>query len=79
MDARCYKIYASVVYRTEKAAIGTLHTYRWQRNNDDGTAVEPQKFSTYIGDVWGEAPDWAIDPPGTAFTSAGPPAGVKPL
>ena len=45
----------SVVYKTEKAAIGTLHTYRWQSNNDDGTAIEPQKFTTYIGDVWGEA------------------------
>ena len=22
---------------------------------------------------WGEAPDWAVDPPGTRFTSAGPP------
>jgi len=22
---------------------------------------------------WGEAPDWAVDPPGTTFTSAGPP------
>ncbi|MEM7221203.1 MAG: nitroreductase family protein [Pseudomonadota bacterium] len=25
------------------------------------------------GDDWGEAPDWAIDPPGTNYTSAGPP------
>ena len=25
------------------------------------------------GDTWGEAPDWAIDPPGTRFTKAGPP------
>ena len=24
-------------------------------------------------DRWGEPPDWAVDPPGTAFTSAGPP------
>ena len=24
-------------------------------------------------DTWGEPPDWAIDPPGTAFTAAGPP------
>jgi len=23
---------------------------------------------------WGSAPEWAVDPPGTAFTSAGPPA-----
>ena len=25
---------------------------------------------------WGRAPDWAIDPPGTALTSAGPPSAV---
>lgn len=25
------------------------------------------------GDSWGEAPTWAVDPPGTTFTSAGPP------
>lgn len=26
-----------------------------------------------FGDEWGEAPDWAVDPPGTRYTSAGPP------
>jgi nitroreductase len=25
------------------------------------------------GVSWGEAPDWAVDPPGTRYTSAGPP------
>jgi nitroreductase len=25
-------------------------------------------------DNWGRAPDWAVDPPGIAFTAAGPPA-----
>ena len=30
-----------------------------------------------FADQWEEAPDWAIDPPGTQFTSAGPPKGVK--
>ena len=24
-------------------------------------------------DTWGDAPAWAVDPPGTRFTSAGPP------
>lgn len=24
-------------------------------------------------ETWGEAPDWAVDPPGTRYTSAGPP------
>ncbi len=26
-----------------------------------------------FGDSWNEAPDWAVDPPGTQHTSAGPP------
>jgi nitroreductase len=26
-----------------------------------------------FGDAWGDAPDWAVDPPGTTFTAAGPP------
>lgn len=26
-----------------------------------------------FGDQWQSAPDWAVDPPGTRFTSAGPP------
>lgn len=26
------------------------------------------------GRTWGSPPDWAVDPPGTRFTSAGPPA-----
>ena len=26
-----------------------------------------------FGDRWGASPDWAIDPPGTRFTKAGPP------
>lgn len=25
------------------------------------------------GESWGQAPDWAVDPPGTRYTSAGPP------
>jgi hypothetical protein len=25
------------------------------------------------GDRWGEAPAWAVDPPGAAHTAAGPP------
>ena len=25
------------------------------------------------GEGWGDAPDWAVDPPGTAHTQAGPP------
>ena len=29
-------------------------------------------------DRWGTPPDWAVDPPGTAFTSAGPPPTSAP-
>jgi nitroreductase len=29
------------------------------------------------GDHWGDAPGWAVDPPGTRFTSAGPPKGSR--
>ena len=32
-----------------------------------------------FGDRWDEAPAWALDPPGTQFTSAGPPKGAKVL
>ena len=30
-----------------------------------------------FGDTWDEAPAWAVDPPGTQYTKAGPPKGVK--
>jgi nitroreductase len=30
-------------------------------------------------DAWGDAPAWAVDPPGTRFSSAGPPAPVLSL
>ncbi len=30
-----------------------------------------------FGDTWEEAPAWAVDPPGTRHTSAGPPKSVK--
>ena len=32
-----------------------------------------------FGDTWEESPNWAIDPPGTRHTQAGPPKGVKPV
>jgi nitroreductase len=31
-----------------------------------------------FGERWGLAPDWALDPPGTSFTAAGPPPPVAP-
>ena len=30
-----------------------------------------------FGDTWEESPHWAVDPPGTRYTKAGPPPGVK--
>lgn len=30
-----------------------------------------------FGDTWEEAPAWAVDPPGTRYTKAGPPKDVK--
>jgi nitroreductase len=30
------------------------------------------------GETWGTAPAWAVDPPGTRYTSAGPPGGPQP-
>jgi nitroreductase len=30
------------------------------------------------GDAWGAAPEWAVDPPGTRHTSAGPPRHTPP-
>jgi len=31
-----------------------------------------------FGDHWGAAPAWAVDPPGTRYTSAGPPRTDRP-
>jgi nitroreductase len=31
-----------------------------------------------FADEWGHSPDWAVDPPGTAHTAAGPPAPARP-
>ena len=30
------------------------------------------------GDAWGQSPDWAVDPPGTRYTKAGPPPAAPP-
>lgn len=30
-----------------------------------------------FGDTWDEPPEWAVDPPGTRYTKAGPPSDVK--
>lgn len=38
-----------------------------------GTVRRRPMGELVFGDTWGEAPAWALDPPGTRFTSAGPP------
>ena len=38
-----------------------------------GTVRRRPMAERVYGDTWGEAPDWAVDPPGTRHTKAGPP------
>lgn len=38
-----------------------------------GTVRRRPMSELVFGDTWGEAPAWAVDPPGTRFTQAGPP------
>lgn len=38
-----------------------------------GTVRRRPMGELVFGDTWGEAPAWAVDPPGTRFTQAGPP------
>lgn len=38
----------SVLFESEKAALGTFHTYRWRRTDDT-------RYSAWIGDIWGHA------------------------
>ena len=62
----------------EKAAIMCTLTLGKPQGNHGPVRRRPMRELVY-GDYWDEAPDWAIDPPGTRFTSAGPPKGVKVL
>ena len=41
-------VVASVLYETEKAALGTFHTYRWRSTTDT-------RYAIWIGDIWGRA------------------------
>ncbi len=41
-------IVASVLFESEKAALGTFHTYRWQNTGDT-------RYGVWIGDLWGRA------------------------
>ena len=38
----------AVVYQTERAGVGTYHSYRWQGQDDS-------QFTTYIADIWASA------------------------
>ena len=41
-------VVASVLYQGEKSGVGTFHTYRFRTDPD-------QKYTTWIGDIWGRA------------------------
>jgi hypothetical protein len=40
--------FAGVLYQSETAALGTYHSYRWQKYEDD-------QFGAWIGDLWAKA------------------------
>ena len=56
----------------EEVFIAATVTLGKPRGSHGPVRRRPMRERVY-GDTWGEAPDWAIDPPGTRFTSAGPP------
>jgi len=41
-------IVTSVLFESEKAALGTFHTYRWRSTTDT-------RYGVWIGDIWGRA------------------------
>lgn len=43
-----HAVVASVLYQGEKSGVGTFHTYRFRTDPE-------QKYTTWIGDVWGRA------------------------
>ena len=49
---------------------GTI-TLGWPTGKQGPVRRRPLRELVY-GDTWGTAPDWAVDPPGTRFTTAGP-------
>ncbi|MCB1647553.1 MAG: nitroreductase family protein, partial [Pseudomonadales bacterium] len=61
----------------EEVFIAATVTLGKPRGKHGPVRRRPMKELVY-GDTWNEAPGWAVDPPGTQFTSAGPPRKPAP-
>ena len=61
----------------DEVFIGCTVTLGKPQGNHGPVRRRPMHELVY-GDVWGDAPDWAIDPPGTRYTKAGPPPKKQP-
>ncbi len=57
---------------------GRHHHDRQTRGSHGPVRRRPISELVYA-EGWGDTPAWAVDPPGTAHTSAGPPKGTTPL
>jgi len=55
----------------EASIAGTI-TLGWPAGRQGPVRRRPLSELVFV-DEWGEPPEWAVDPPGTRFTSAGPP------
>lgn len=58
----------------DEASIAGTITIGWPAGHQGQVRRRPLRELVF-DDRWGEAPAWAVDPPGTRFTSAGPPRG----
>ena len=55
----------------EEALIAGTITLGWPAGSQGTVRRRPLRELVYA-DTWGSAPEWAVDPPGTRYTSAGP-------
>jgi nitroreductase len=60
----------------DEVFIGCTVTLGRPRGQHGPVRRRPLQELVYSG-RWGDTPDWAVDPPGTRHTSAGPPAAAK--
>lgn len=56
----------------DEASIAGTITLGWPAGRQGPVRRRPLRELVFL-DEWGEPPEWAVDPPGTRFTSAGPP------
>jgi nitroreductase len=56
----------------DDALIAGTITLGWPAGSQGPVRRRPMRELVYQ-DTWGSAPEWAVDPPGTRYTSAGPP------